>query len=205
MPGKRLDFVSFLVPLTLVAALVSGACRPEKDAAPDNLIVINSPASGRVSRIFVAEGTDVAEKATLIEIAAAPVVVAPAGDQQMESTGGENIQSEMRAAEERLQRVSVELQRIEPLVAAGSAPQSHLDAARAEYQQAQEHLDQLSRRASEAPPQSSAPASKNPARTNAPKITIVTAPAAGNVRVISVRVGQSVKAGEPLATILARR
>jgi multidrug efflux pump subunit AcrA (membrane-fusion protein) len=206
MSDKRFHFVSYLLPVILAAAFASGACRSEKSAAPENLVVVNAPASGKVSRIFVAEGTNVAEKASLIEIVA-PVVAAPAGNQQRESTGGENIQSEIKAAEERLQGASVELQRVEPLVVAGSAPQSHLDAARAEYQQAQERLDELRRRMREAPLQSSnTQAGNNIALQNGTaKVTIVAAPAAGNIRVISVRVGQSVKTGDPLATISASR
>jgi len=205
MSDKRTRFVLRLLAVIFAAAFASVACRVERSDTPKNLIVVNAPASGKVSRIFVAEGTSVAEKASLIEITAAPVATASAGDQRGESTGGDNMESEIKAAEERLQRAAVELQRIEPLVIAGGAPQSHLDAARAEYQEAQERLDELGRRKREAVPQySNTQAGRNVGSQRDPaKVTIVPAPKAGNVRVISVRVGQSVKAGDPMVTILA--
>ena len=204
MSLKKFYRVFSLLPI-VIAMIVAGACRSETSDTPTGLIVINAPVAGKVQRILVSEGMSVQENTTLIEIRVLsnPPVSSGNGNQQIPQSAP-NPQVEAKIAEEDLQRASVELQRIEPLVSTGGAPQAHLDAARAQYQQAQERLDQFRRneqiiRTNPAmqPNNSnfgqSAPPSEN--------IIAVRAPVAGNLRVISARVGQIVKAGDPVATI----
>ena len=192
--------------LIFASFLVAGACRSNRNETPAGLIVVNAPVTGKVRRVLVAEGTEVREKASLIEISVAADVPAPSENANRQTVATPDIQAEIKAAEEQLERASVEQQRIEPLVTANSAPQSHLDAARAEYQRAQERLDQLRRREQTAPPSMPGGGQENSVVfDSAPRETVVqvAAPASGSVRVISVRPGQSVKAGDPVATISA--
>ena len=189
----------------LAAAIIGvGACRTETSEAPEGLVVVNAPVAGKVLRVLVSEGTNVPEKAALIEIAVVSNVAGSAANENRRlPQNTPNAQTEIKSAEEDLQRASIELQRIEPLVTSGSAPQAHLDAARAQYQQAQERIDRLSRQPQNAP-QSITAQKENAAEASSSSkenIVAVPAPASGNVRVISVRSGQFVKAGETIATI----
>ncbi|HEX8368267.1 MAG TPA: hypothetical protein VF604_06970 [Pyrinomonadaceae bacterium] len=194
--------------LIFAAVFAAGACRSQTGGTPEGLVIINAPVTGKVRRVLVSEGANVQEKTSLIEITVVSNVTRPAGDENRQVPPARNTQGEIRVAEEDLQQASVELQRIEPLVASGNAPQAHLDAARAQYQQAQERLDQLRRQAQSLPPnlttrqENASQQTSDAAKEN---IVAVPAPVAGNVRVISVRIGQSVKAGEPVATISTTR
>jgi multidrug efflux pump subunit AcrA (membrane-fusion protein) len=183
----------------------SGGGGGNNDAA--GIVVINAPVTGKIRRVLVKEGTDVVENTGIIEITVPPKVPVPEASGTPAGQTMRNVQAEIRSAEDELERASVELQRIEPLVASNSAPQSHLDAARAQYQQAQERLDAL-RRQSALPPNPASTEGTGNVNTsrNAPveNIVVVRAPA-GSVRVISVREGQSIRAGEPVATISAPR
>lgn len=200
---------AFNLLLTGVMLISGAACRSSGEDAntPAGLVVVNAAKTGIVKRILVREDMEIAENAVLIELAVpsndnipAANINRPTADSPMQN------QNKLIAdAERELQRDSVELQRIEPLVASNSAPQAQLDAARAQYQQAQERLDQL-RRAPPQNPQTNPGLQQNNGNfgQNTPSlenIFAVRAPVAGNVRVISARVGQSVKAGEPVATI----
>jgi multidrug resistance efflux pump len=202
-----------LVPILLltgIAILAGASCRSASENAPAELVVVSATKAGTVKRVLVNENADVTENTVLIEIAILSnntISNANANRQQPE-TPARNTRMEIASAEEDLQRASVELQRLEPLVASGSAPQSHLDAARAQYQQAQERLDRLRRNAQIAPsnpalPPASQTAGQNPAASE--NNFAVRAPVAGNVRVISVRAGQTVKAGQPIVTISTAR
>ena len=196
----------------VVSLLGSAACRSagENGNPPADLIVVNATRTGTVKRILVGEDTEVTENTVLLEIAV------PSGASSANSDNRPPAQSQIpnqgRAladAEQELQRAAVELQRIEPLVMSNSAPQAQLDAARAQYQKAQERLDRV-RSAAQAPPAAIAPQSGNelPAQispASSENIVAIRAPAAGNVRVISMQAGQVVKAGEPVATILQKR
>lgn len=181
-----------------------GACRSQTGGTPENLVVVSAPVTGRVRRVLVSEGTSVPDKAAILEIEVAaniPTTNAAANHNSPQIVPDSQAQS--RSAEDDLQRASVELQRIEPLVASNNAPQSHLDAARAQYQQAQERLDRIRRQ----PPVVSQNITTSQSNSLPPGnkineiIVAVPVPVAGNVRVISVKNGQTVKAGQPLATI----
>jgi multidrug efflux pump subunit AcrA (membrane-fusion protein) len=190
--------------LMLVAAAIAaaGACSSGINKTAENLVVVNAPATGKVRRVLVSEGTKVEANTPLFEISVISDVSRRTGNENLQTPAAPNRQAQIRSAEEDLQRASVELARIEPLVASGNAPQAHLDAARAQYQQAQEKLDQLRRQTQTAPPDFKD--RQNDGFSNAaPKenIIVVSAPVEGNLRVISVRAGQTVKSGEPVATI----
>lgn len=181
----------------------------ENAHAPDGLVVVNATKAGTIKRILINEETDVKENTVLLEIAVPSVNTIPSANANRPQPQNEtqNPGKALSTAEDDLQRASVELQRIEPLVTSGNAPQSHLDAARAQYQQAQERVDQLRRTAQNPPPNIVMQQSNNvPAQSSqqAENIVAVRAPVAGNVRVISVRVGQQVKAQQPIMTILTK-
>ena len=105
-------------------------------------------------------------------------------------------------AEAEVNRAAVEAQRIEPLVQSGAAPQSQLDAARAQYQQAQERLDRLRQTARSA--QNNVVISEGraaPGPAAAEEVVEVRVPVSGTVRVLRARAGQQVITGQPIATL----
>src|SRR5438128_11474882 len=135
-------------PLCLIAlvvfacVLIASGCHSSanKNMAATDLIVVKATRSGTVQRVLVNEGTNINEGATLIEIA---VPVEPssmnqnqAGEQARAAVS--RTQRDISDAEAEVNRAAVEVQRVEPLVASGAAPQAQLDAARSQYQQAQE-------------------------------------------------------------------
>lgn len=197
----------------LVASLFFGGCQQarnvsnvEKESA--NLVVLSAPANGTVRRVMVGENLPVAQNAAILEIAAeSETTTSPTLDpnaQLREQARG--AQAETKRLEERVERAAVEAQRVESLVAAGAAPQPQLDAARAEYQRAQEDLQRAQSGAKSSSlaigavqRSESITSQSNPATSS----TIVTmrATSAGTVRVINARVGQRVSKGQPLATL----
>jgi multidrug resistance efflux pump len=199
----------------LVCVSAGAACRREAEQegrTPSGLVVINAPATGEVRRVLVVEGADVSEGATVVEIA---VAEAPAGRGRAEDpverarTAVRGARGDVAAAEAEVARASVEVQRVEPLVAAGAAPQAQLDAARAQFQQAQERLTRLRETARSAQDYfvaqeggALAPAAPGPPPE---RLVPVRVPAAGEVRAISVRPGQRVTTGQPLATVSVAR
>lgn len=201
---------SGLLGLLLLTLTFAAACRSSKtgtdDGTPPGLIVINAPVTGEVRRVLVSEGVTVTEGTPILEIAvreggATPNMADPRA-QALESLRVAS--SEVTAAEDEVERASVEVQRVEPLVASGAAPQAHLDAARAQYQQAQERLQTLrSKQQSARDNLVAQQGTDRPSARRAPseRIVPVRVPAAGNVRAISVRPGQQVTEGQPLATI----
>lgn len=172
--------------------------------------MLNASAGGMVRRVFVGEGVTVREGAPIIEI---ELVSEGAGAANANDDGDEarrravESQTIVRTDEREVERASIEVQRVESLVAQNAAPQAQLDAARALYQAAQERLQQTQRGGQSVPPETYAQTpnspstqSENPAaRAN----ETVRATRAGSVRVISVRVGQRVVAGQPVATMTA--
>ena len=67
-------------------------------------------------------------------------------DEKIDKSGGVNLQAietEITNAENEVERTSVEVQRVESLVATNSVPQAQLDAARADFQKAQELLQNV--------------------------------------------------------------
>jgi multidrug resistance efflux pump len=110
------------------------------------------------------------------------------------------------SAQADVQRAAVEVQRVTPLVAGGSAPQSQLDAARAQYQRAQERLDKLKTAGQEAQSglvYQEGRAGQAPSIVPAGEIVTARATSDGTIRVLNANVGQQVTSGQPLATMSA--
>ncbi len=195
---KRLYVVTLLIILaTLIAC---GSRTTNRNTTRDNLIVVNAPAAGTVRRVIAREGLPVREGATLLEIAIeTPIAVTNQNDSMTEAAERARqiaqAQTRVSAATRSKERTAVEVARVEALVAAGLAPQSQLDAARAEYQRAQEQA--------QAPPIAVLTPTTRP--TIAPdteaRIVVVRVPASGTMRVISVKTGDRVSANQPLATL----
>jgi multidrug efflux pump subunit AcrA (membrane-fusion protein) len=166
-----------------------------------NLIVVNAPVAGEVRRVLVSENIAVDENAPIVEIAVRNAPSDPAA-RKAPLPPAENPRNEINEAQKEVERASVEVSRVEQLVASKAAPQSQLDAARADYQKAQEHLQQLQKKASTRSPVNTEPVGNQPLDSQSgEKSVLVRVPAAGVVRVISVKRGQTVSAGQPLATI----
>jgi multidrug resistance efflux pump len=177
------------------------------------VIVVSAPAAGVVRRVLAGEGAHVAEGAPVVEIAvsvegAGGARAQAAEDPQARAARGVTAsQSEVEAARAEVVRTEVEVQRLTPLVASGAATQGELDGARAQYDRAQQRF----RRAQDAaqgaqsgliaarPPGAAAAAAATPAE----RIVAAQASSAGVVSVMSVRVGERVTAGQPLATLRA--
>jgi multidrug resistance efflux pump len=207
--------------LPAFALLVASACgsRPagETDGAA-GIVVVNAPAAGVVRRVLAGEGAHVASGAPVVEIA---VAVEGAGAARAQATedpqaraarGVTASQTEVEAARAEVVRTEVEVQRLTPLVASGAATQGELDGARAQYDRAQQRF----RRAQEAaqgaqsgliaarqPTFNSPGAAATAAATPAERLVAAQASSAGVVSVMSVRVGDRVTAGQPLATLRA--
>ena len=185
------------------------ACSSAKNEnVASNLIVVKATTAGTVERVLVNEGTDVNAGATILEIA---VPTGPSTTNQNQAreqaqSAINRTQRDVADAEAEVNRAAVEVQRVEPLVATGAAPPAQLDAARAQYQQAQERLQRVRESAQQAQARAVTEqgSEASPAIAPAKTIVAVSAPAAGNLRVISVRAGQHVAAGQPIATISTR-
>lgn len=195
-----------LILLLAAFVLASLACR-SSPPRQESIVIINAPTAGVVHRILVGEGVAVKQEAEILELAQA-IAASPATTSHSEGptqATAEKLRSEIIAAQQSVERASIEVQRIEPLVAAGSAPQPQLDAARAQYQQAQEQLQKAQARAQAAQIniilQQGNPATAPPKE----KLIMVRAPAAGTIRVVSVRIGQQVSSGQPLASLSIAR
>lgn len=204
---SSLLFLSFLL-------LLGAACRSSQtENSQTGVIVINAPAAGQVRRILVNEGSQVKEGTPILEIAVerqAPVP-APSPGESADARAGRNVRSAeaaIEAARAEVVKYEAEVLRLTPLVAAGQATQPELDAARAQYEQAQRRLQQAQDASRQA--QSELLAARQPgAQANAaqaappPRIEMVFARASssGTVAVISARVGDRVAVGQPLATM----
>jgi multidrug resistance efflux pump len=207
--------------LPAFALLVASACgsRPAGDSeGAAGIIVVNAPAAGVVRRVLAGEGAHVLEDAPVVEIA---VSIEGAGAARAQATedpqaraarGVTAAQTEIDAARAEVVRTEVEVQRLTPLVASGAATQGELDGARAQYDRAQQRF----RRAQDAaqgaqsgliaarqPAFNSQGATATVAATPAERIVAAQASSAGTVSVMSVRVGDRVTAGQPLATLRA--
>lgn len=199
--------------LTLVVCFSLTGCssfrgsRTTERETPTNLVVLNAPVSGTVRRVLVSEGVAVGEGAPVIEIAvqqkAAPS--STVDSQAQVQANARAAQQQTKRLEEEVARAAVEVQRVQSLVAMRAAPQPQLDAAQAEYQQAQERLQGAragthdTRRMLDAQPGNVEAA--RPINTPTETIVHVRATMPGTLRVVSVRVGQQVRSGQPLATV----
>jgi multidrug efflux pump subunit AcrA (membrane-fusion protein) len=175
------------------------------------IIVLNAPASGQVKRILVPEGVRVNAGAPVIEIAVRNE--ASAGEQKPGETRENQAVRNYKAADAEIEaaradavRHGAEVDRLTPLVASGEVSSAQLDGERALYEKAQRRLQQAQEAKKSAetglmtarqPDQNQSPG------TTTPREALVSAVAtsAGTVAVIAVRVGDQVKAGQPLATL----
>jgi multidrug efflux pump subunit AcrA (membrane-fusion protein) len=195
----------------LILAIVLAGCRAKPASTKgelSNLIILSAPSSGIVQRVLVGEGVFVHGGAPVIEIAidAPPVPATRERDVQREARAQAQAarKGTARELQTEVERASVEVQRMESLVVQNGAPPAQLDAARAVYQQAQERLQQAQAGGGSFPATSlneprGALAGENLAAQRA--TAFVRATASGNVRVVNVRAGQRVAAGQPVATI----
>ncbi|HEU4596577.1 MAG TPA: hypothetical protein VFS10_15680 [Pyrinomonadaceae bacterium] len=211
----RLRSAAFI--FALGALLVSFACqsnavRDEPEAR--GVVVVNAPAAGEVRRVLVREGVEVGEGDPVVEIvvrAAAPASTPPPPGEDPVARAGRNIgaaQGEVEAARAEVVRTEVEVGRLTPLVASGEATQGQLDGARADYERAQQRFQRAQSAAQSA--QSGLVVARQQSRNSsfpsfAPteQIVVARATSAGVVSAVSARVGQTVQAGQPLATLRA--
>ncbi len=204
----------------LCAALVvsSSACGSgggSDESAARGVVVVNAPAAGVVRRVIAREGMAVNEGAPIVEIAVqveGPAAPTPSPGESAEARAAGNFKAadaEIEAARAEVVRHDAEVRRLTPLVASNEAPQAQLDGERALYERAQQRLQQAQDakqraegelRAARSQPRASAPSSAPPQRE---QLMSAVASSAGTVSVVSVRVGERVKAGQPVATLRA--
>src|SRR5437868_4463055 len=205
----------FVAALLLAAASASchrgGAGDDNTDAG--GIVVVNAPAAGVVRRVLVSEGVAVNEGAGVVEIAVRTqpqgARVSPTEDPV--ARAAKNIgsaQNEIEAARAEVVRAEVEVHRLEPLVASGQAAQGELDGARAVYERAQQRFQRAQSSAQSA--QSGLVAARQQQINGtsahaapAEQTVVARATSAGRVAVVSVREGDVVTAGQPLATLRA--
>ena len=194
---------SQLIVLATIALAIplATSCRTSVNEPTGN-IVLNAPVTGVVRRVLVVEGASVDKNAAIIEIGVQPE---QAGASQSSNTNSDQAravraaQSDLASAEGEANRTSAGLRRIEPLVKRGLASQAELDKARTESQDAQQRLKLARERAKNPDVNRNQP----PAIAATEEIVAVRAPAAGTVRAISIRAGQMVTIGQPLATLVS--
>jgi multidrug efflux pump subunit AcrA (membrane-fusion protein) len=204
----------FLLTFALVSTLAGAACK--SSGADDNdssgIVVVSAPAAGVVKRVLVGEGVKVASGAGIVEIALPAPASAPApqgeSPQQSAARGYQSANAEVDAARAEVVRHEAEVQRLTPLVASGQASQGELDGERALYEHAQQRLQRA--QASVRDAQTGLVVAQQPGagrQTNAPQAApreqLVTAntTSGGVVTVISVRPGDRVTQGQPVATL----
>lgn len=210
-------FIKLAPALALVLTLAGAACRSSSvdDEASSGIVVVNAPAAGEVRRVLVPEGVKVAKGAGIVEIAlpAPGPAPAPQGEspQQRAARTYQSANAEIDAARAEVVRHEAEVQRLTPLVAAGQASQGELDGERALYERAQQRLQRAQTAARDA--QTGLVVAQQPGANRqtsaqpAPREQLVTADAtsAGVVTVISVRPGERVTQGQPVATLRAEQ
>lgn len=201
-------------------AACGGGGEKSKGGDAGGVVVVNAPAAGVVRRVLVNEGAAVGEGDAVVEIVVRTEPQQQGGPAQPTpdpiSRAAQAIQSseaEIEAARSEVVRAEVEVQRLSPMVAAGQAPQGQLDAARADYERAQQRLQRAQSAAQSAQGglvaarQQALNPSSRPAATPAPaeQVAVARASSAGTVSVVSVKPGDRVTAGQPLATLRAGR
>ncbi len=212
-PGRRRG-AAFI--FALGALLVSSACQSsavKEEPAARGVVVVNAPAAGEVRRVLVREGVEVGEGDPVVEIVvrtAAPAATQPQGEDPV-ARAGSNIgaaQGEIEAARAEVVRTEIEVGRLTPLVASGEATQGQLDGARADYERAQQRFQRAQSAAQSAQSglvvaRQQSHNSSFPSFAPSEQIVVARATSAGTVSAVSARVGQSVQAGQPLATLRA--
>lgn len=225
MKCRKTVFAICLLSLLLAAACQSSTSNSESA----NIVVVNAPVAGKVKRIVVAEGVHVDRGAPLVEIAveSEPVSVATPKGPGAEARAAQSYQAadaEIAAARAEVVRHEAEVGRLTPLVNSGEAAPGQLDGERALYEQAQRRLTQAQQAKRNAegallaarqpnqsqgeeaggqPSEVSGQTSEVRTSASPPREQIVSAVAVspGTIAVINVRVGETVKLGQPLATI----
>ena len=209
---KRTHSIRFIPVFVIVAVVFGVACSSETNEineTPAKLIVVSSPTDGVISKVLVSEGATVGKDAGIVEIEVlSEIQNTPTTDNPTNPVATEfrNVEAQIKVAEEDVKRTSIEVERVQPLVASNSVPQAQLDAARADFQNAQKRLQDLkekenSLRTKNIIAQSNQGKSSPPDTTAKHKFITVRVPAAGILKVINARVGQKVRSGQPLATI----
>ena len=200
----------------LLLLVVSASCRSGANDEASGIVVVNAPASGVVKRVLVSEGAMVNEGAGVVEIVVRtqPQSTQAPPSQDPVARAAQNIgaaQSEIEAARAEVVRAEVEVHRLEPLVASGQGSQGELDGARATYERAQQRFQRAQTAAQSAQSglvaarQQQLGGTKAPATSTTPpeQVVVARATTAGRVSVLNVRVGETVTAGQPLATLRA--
>lgn len=193
-------YVASLI-LTGLATFAACGSRTAKDnATPDNLVIVNAPTAGVVRRVVAREGLPARAGAVLLEISVENPIAASNPNNAMSEAAERmrqiaNSRSRVDDLMRDKERTAVEVARVESLVAAGQVPQSQLDAARAEFQRAQEQAQALTAGVVSATPRPSVMPEVES------KIVVVRVPVNGTMRVVSVRTGDRVTANQPLATL----
>ena len=193
----------------IVAVIFGAACQSKKTSdAPENLVVVKSPADGIISKVLVSEGAAVGKDAGIVEIETNGETQTAPIDEKNNKSGGVNleaIETEITNAENEVERTSVEVERVKSLVATNSVPPAQLDAARADFQRAQELFQNLREKKKNQETALLIERSRSETVTSenmtGNKIVVVRVSEAGILKVLNARVGQKVKTGQPLATV----
>jgi multidrug efflux pump subunit AcrA (membrane-fusion protein) len=175
----------------------------QTNETPPNLIVLNAPASGTVRRVLVGEGVGVESGAPVIEIVVETASAPTANTNNSRNGAPSDSRTSIENLQREVERAAVEVSRVESLVGTNSAPQAQLDAARVEYQRAQERLQAARDRRPTIDNRLTAQGGNltSANSTAREEIAYLRATTAGTVRVISVRAGQRVVSGQPLVTV----
>lgn len=206
----------FVAALSLPFLLAIMACHSADESADENsssgVIVVNSPATGEVRRVLVAEGARVEAGAPIIEIVvqseASAAAASPAESAEAQAARNlKSTQADIEAIRAEVVRHEAEVERLTPLVAANQASQAQLDGERALYERAQQRLQQA--QSAERNAATELLAARQPGKGQASveaqalreQLQTARASSAGRVRIISVRVGDHVRSGQPLATL----
>jgi multidrug efflux pump subunit AcrA (membrane-fusion protein) len=208
------DALKLLLTLALGATLAGAACR--STGADDNdssgIVVVSAPAAGVVKRVLVSEGVKVARGAGIVEIALPAPASAPApqgeSPQARAARTYQSANAEIDAARAEVVKHETEVQRLTPLVASGQASQGELDGERALYEHAQQRLQRAQSGARDAQTGlvvAQQPGASRQTNTQAPppreQLVTANASSGGIVTVISVRPGDRVTQGQPVATL----
>ena len=195
---RRLSVILAFAGLALPMAT---ACRTSVNEQSRN-VVVKAPTDGVVRRVLVGEGAAVDKDAAIIEIAVqrenAQATQAPDTNAD-QARAVRAAQTDLAAAEGEASRTAGDLRRIEPLVKRGLASQAELDKVRAQSQDAQGRL----RLAREKVKGAEASRDQTSSTTANEEIIAVRVPAAGIVQTLSVRAGQMVATGQPVATLIS--
>jgi len=214
MATKRLLTAATLTLALLAPSACGGSGDKSKGGEGRGVVVVNAPAAGVVKRVLVSEGAAVGEGDPVVEIVVQTEQRGPERkmDEDPVARAAQVIQSseaEIEAARSEVVRAEVEVQRLTPLVAAGQASQGELDGARADYDRAQQRLQRAQGAAQSAQGglvaarQQARNRAQAPAPAPAEQVAQARASSAGTVTVVSVKPGDRVTQGQPVATLRA--